>query len=133
MIPATPQEQTDVQGRLRPEEASVPISAAASPVLSGLEERLLTEPDYRPYCLNCSTMERMSLHEREGRRIMRCEKTPETHYGAIFFAARFGIPPRVGCGLEFDIHTGERLNDVPYSMGTKDGTSEVSSNPEISQ
>lgn len=77
--------------------------------MSGLVERLEREPDYRPYCLSCSTMQRMTLDEKGGRRIMRCEIAPETHHGAMMMAAQFGILPRVGCGLEFDIQTGERL------------------------
>lgn len=108
---------------------AVDAAGDAPSALTGLEQRLLTEPDYRPYCLNCSTMERMTLHERGGRRIMRCETRPETHHGAILMLAKFGIPPRVGCGLEFDIHTGERLTLVQSTAGTE--RSEVSPNPQV--
>ena len=76
---------------------------------AGLVERLAKEPDYRPYCLSCSTMQHMTLTEKDGRQIMRCEIAPETHTGAMLMLERFGIPPRVGCGLEFDIQTGRRL------------------------
>lgn len=77
--------------------------------MSGLSERLEREPDYRPYCLNCPTMQRMTLDRKGDRRIMRCEIAPETHYGATYLAAALGIQPRVGCGIEFDIETGERV------------------------
>ena len=77
--------------------------------MSGLSDRLKREPDYRPYCLSCQTMQRMTLTEHDGRRVMRCEIAPETHEGARLLLVKFGIPPRVGCGTEFDIETGERL------------------------
>lgn len=70
---------------------------------TGLQERLEREPDYRPYCLNCDTMERMSIIEREGRRILTCKIEAETHESARIMKERFGIPPRVGCGIEYDI------------------------------
>ena len=76
---------------------------------NGLTKRLADEPDYRPHCLNCSTMQRMTLDNKNGRRIMRCEIAPETHIGAIMMRDAFGIPPRIGCGLEFDVETGKRL------------------------
>lgn len=77
--------------------------------LTGLQKRLEKEPDYRPYCLNCSTMQRMTIVEKEGRRILKCEIAPETHEGAILMMARFGIPPRVGCGIEYDIDANKIL------------------------
>lgn len=77
--------------------------------MPGLSERIEREPEYRPYCLNCSTMQRMTLDQKDGRRIMRCEIAAETHHGAAYLTVAFGIPPRVGCGIQFDIETGERV------------------------
>ncbi len=74
--------------------------------MSGLSDRIRQEPDYRPYCLNCSTMMRMTL-EADGRTMWCAPVRDSTHDGL----ARFGLPPaqRIGCGLRFDIETGEKL------------------------
>lgn len=79
--------------------------------MTGLQERLLREPDYRPYCLACSTMERMSIIEREGRRILTCKIEAETHAGAQYLLVHLGIPPRVGCGVEYDIDADKIINE----------------------
>lgn len=74
--------------------------------MSGLSDRLKVEPGYRPYCLNCSTMMRMTL-EADGR-TMWCEPIRDTTHDGL---VKFGLMPatRVGCGLRFDIETGKRL------------------------
>lgn len=77
--------------------------------LSGLERRLESEPDYRPYCLMCGTMERMTLDTMDGRRVMKCLIAAETGPGAKIKWEMLRIPPSVGCGGVFDIHTGEKL------------------------
>ena len=77
--------------------------------LTGLQKRLLVEPDYRPHCLNCSTMRRVVLSEKDGRRIMTCEIVAEDGHAAIALA-RFGILPRVDCGISWDIDTQEILS-----------------------
>ena len=85
--------------------------------MSGLSERLKNEPDYRPYCLNCETMMRMTL-EADGR-TMWCEPVRDTTFDAA--AGKLGIPlyNRYGCNLRFDIETGERL--VSNAEGTVNG------------
>lgn len=75
--------------------------------LTGLEKRLLEEPDYRPYCPSCQVMTRMKLIEEDGRRVMWCEPIKEDHPLDKLYPTL--TPGRVGCGIKFDIHTAEIL------------------------
>lgn len=71
---------------------------------TGLELKLADDPSYRPHCLNCNTMRRLTLFECQGRRIMTCEKVRDDTYD--------GTPmrqTRIGCGYTFDIHTGQEI------------------------
>lgn len=79
----------------------------ATEELTGLEKRLLEEPDYRPYCLSCHVMTRMKLIEEPetGQRLMWCEPVEEDHPLNKLMPGLAG-PPRYGCGIKFDIHTG---------------------------
>ncbi len=75
--------------------------------MSGLSDRIAEEPDYRPYCLHCSTMMRMKL-EADERTLWCAPVRDKTHDGLT----QFGLMPaaRRGCGLRFDIFTGEKLD-----------------------
>ena len=73
--------------------------------LTGLERRLLQEPDYRPYCLGCQVMTRMKLIYEDGARMMWCEPIDENHPLDAYLP---GVAPkRKGCGMKFNIHTGK--------------------------
>lgn len=74
--------------------------------MSGLSERLKTEPDYRPHCLNCETMMRMTL-EADGR-TMWCEPVRDTTFDNAAVMLNLPRRDRYGCGLRFDVETGER-------------------------
>lgn len=75
--------------------------------LTGLEKRLLEEPNYRPYCLRCKMMTRMKLLEKGDQRLMWCEPVMEDHPLDLLLP---GVSPkRWGCGLKYNIHTGEVL------------------------
>lgn len=76
--------------------------------MSGLSERIAKEPDYRPYCLNCSTMRRMTL-EPCGK-VMVCEPVRDDTRDGVSMALGIPFPPRSGCGLRFDIETGAALS-----------------------
>lgn len=79
--------------------------------MSGLSERIAREPDYRPYCLNCSTMRRMTL-EPCGK-VMVCERVRDDTMDAGWAALGIRLRDRLGCGLRFDIETGAALKDNP--------------------
>lgn len=85
--------------------------------MSGLSDRLKDEPEYRPYCIHCSTMMRMKL-EPDGRTMWCAPVRDNTHDGL----AQFGLGPamRWGCGLRFDIETGEKL-EPRTSLAPLDG------------
>lgn len=70
--------------------------------------KLREEPDYRPYCMNCSTMARLTLRTENGRRTLTCDVAFETGPGADMMA-RLGCAPRLGCGGSYDVDTGEFL------------------------
>lgn len=74
--------------------------------MSALSDRLQSEPDYRPYCLNCETMMRMTL-EADGR-TMCCEPVRDTTFDAAAIMLKLPRHDRYGCGLRFDVETGER-------------------------
>lgn len=80
--------------------------------MSGLSERIKREPNYRPYCLNCSTMMRMTL-EADGKTMWCAPVRDTTHDGLV----AFGLRPvqRLGCGLRFDIETGQRVDNPARS------------------
>ena len=66
--------------------------------MSKLTDRLKKEPNYRPYCIRCSTMRRMTIFVRDNVRYIQCEiKAEEVHPEA----AAIGVRPRVGCGITF--------------------------------
>lgn len=161
MIPATPQEQTDVQGRLRPEEASVPISAAASAVapIADILDRAadLIEPE-GAWTQGRWTADDFSCRCAEGAIAHAANISPlciGSHPAAIALADVLGLPNAYQGGIALwnddqsrtqaevvaalrQAAAAERAKrESPaapaHSMGTKDGTSEVSSNPEISQ
>lgn len=75
--------------------------------MSGLSERLKREPEYRPYCLDCSTMRRMTL--KPDGRTMWCEPVEDD---TIAVLKKFGVPPRYGCGIAFDIETGKIVKEA---------------------
>lgn len=76
---------------------------------TGLSRRIDKEPDYRPHCLNCSTMRRMTLTHIQGRRIMICETVRDDSMDAGYKFLGFPLEQRKGCGISFDIDTGEEI------------------------
>lgn len=83
--------------------------------MSGLSDRLKKEPYYRPYCLNCRTMMRMTLED-DGQ-TMWCAPVRDDTFDVA--AAMLGIPTKriYGCGFRFNIETGERLDEKETSNG----------------
>ena len=89
--------------------------------MSGLSDRIAREPDYRPHCLNCSTMRRMTL-EPCGR-VMTCEIVRDDSMDVGYAAVGLPPPVRFGCGLRFDIETGlaptEGVGETPHPEGVR--------------
>lgn len=75
--------------------------------------KLEEDPNYRPYCMNCSTMARLTLREENGRRTLTCDMVAESGPGADMLR-ELGIPGRVGCGGSYDVDTGEWLAQPKY-------------------
>lgn len=74
--------------------------------MSGLTDRLAREPDYRPHCLNCATMRRMTLIE--GGKVMWCAPVRDDtmDVGKTMLGAQY-FPDRYGCDVKWDVETGE--------------------------
>lgn len=76
--------------------------------MSKLSERIEREPDYRPYCLSCSTMMRMTLMQ--DKRTMWCEPVRDTTLDRAAKTLGWGSGhTRRGCDTKFDIFSGEFL------------------------
>lgn len=75
--------------------------------MSGLSDRLAREPDYRPHCLNCGTMRRMTYLP--DRKAMHCEPVRDDTFDRAGAALGVFLGSRYGCGITFDIGTGETL------------------------
>ncbi len=75
--------------------------------MSGLSDRLAREPDYRPHCLNCSTMRRMTYIPE--RKAMRCEIVRDDTFDKVGTALASYMPSRYGCGFTFDVETGKAI------------------------
>lgn len=75
--------------------------------MSGLSDRIEREPDYRPHCLNCSTMRRMTLLS--DRKRMVCQRVRDDSMDSGYLALGIPLLDRRGCGICFDIFTGDIL------------------------
>lgn len=82
--------------------------------MSGLSDRIEREPEYRPHCLNCDTMRRMTLIDK---RVMWCEPVIDDTFSTAARAMGLAMPNRYGCDYKFDIFTGEQVRPLDHKDG----------------